>query len=514
MRTLILIASRDHKDRLLAQLTPLRQLFVDRPDVSCLIMDDASQDGTFEAVSRFLTQYPWPTCLIVRHRHPLGPGGNQKVGIRHAMERKVDVVLTILGGSPATLSAIPGMLDRFQADDRADYLLATERFGWRSPLAWPRWLRQRGLSLIENRFSGVRIPDWHGPLRIYRLNALREIAFELNTHEAHFHTEILLQLISAGRRRLRTFDVPLHSDRLPSMARAGSLQTIKAALKFRLQRYSLFYDFRYHPELIIPGPKAAAPSRPHYTDKVGFDSPHALVCNSDTLVPPKSRVLDLGCSVGYVARHLTEKKGCSVVGVDRLDPSQVLTGFEYHRLDLEQDLERLCQIIDHGEFDVILILDVLEHLSTPELFLLMLTRRRYQKIPRIIVSTGNVGFLVVRLMLLAGFFNYGNKGILDITHKRLFTVRTFKNLLDQTGFAILRRYGFSLPWKELGLPRTLCRPLEKIHGGFARWRPTLFAYQVLYVTMPITLPARLIAGETAITGDNNPSRLTGSEMRR
>ena len=64
---------------------------------------------------------------------------------------------------------------------------------------------------------------------------------------------------------------------------------------------------------------------------------------------------------------------------------------------------------------------------------------------RIIASTGNVGFLIIRLMLLFGSFNYGEKGILDKTHTRLFTFSSFKNLLIQNGFNIEASSGVPAP---------------------------------------------------------------------
>ena len=52
------------------------------------------------------------------------------------------------------------------------------------------------------------------------------------------------------------------------------------------------------------------------------------------------------------------------------------------------------------------------------------------------LSTGNIGFFVTRLMLLFGQFNYGKRGILDMTHTRLFTFTSLRRLLEQSGFRI------------------------------------------------------------------------------
>ena len=61
--------------------------------------------------------------------------------------------------------------------------------------------------------------------------------------------------------------------------------------------------------------------------------------------------------------------------------------------------------------------------------------------PRIIASTGNVAFLPLRAALIVGQFNYGQRGILDMTHRRLFTLRSFRRLFEQSGFVVERVIG-------------------------------------------------------------------------
>ena len=96
-----------------------------------------------------------------------------------------------------------------------------------------------------------------------------------------------------------------------------------------------------------------------------------------------------------------------------------------------------------------LVLDVLEHLKRPE--------EGVRKIAEILkpggtlyASTGNIAFLVMRLSLFLGQFNYGKRGILDLTHTRLFTIYSFKKLLDE------RRL------RDQGGPRL--RPADPRHG--------------------------------------------------
>ena len=161
------------------------------------------------------------------------------------------------------------------------------------------------------------------------------------------------------------------------------------------------------------------------------------MCSSDLLaeVPAGATVLDLGCGPGHLCPALRER-GCRVIGVDQFRPTAGAGDFdEFHLTDLNRDpLPR-----DLGDVQVVLVLDIIEHLISPEAFCDTL-RRRAQENPgiRIVISTGNVGFLVTRLMLLLGQFNYNKRGILDLTHTRLFTFSSLRRLLKETGFVIER----------------------------------------------------------------------------
>ena len=53
---------------------------------------------------------------------------------------------------------------------------------------------------------------------------------------------------------------------------------------------------------------------------------------------------------------------------------------------------------------------------------------------KLIISTPNIANIFIRLSLLIGNFNYGQRGILDKTHTRLFTLNSFKNYFRKQFF--------------------------------------------------------------------------------
>jgi hypothetical protein len=126
---------------------------------------------------------------------------------------------------------------------------------------------------------------------------------------------------------------------------------------------------------------------------------------------------------------------------------------------------------------------VIEHLKSPESFALDL-RSVSNPSTKIIVSTGNVGFILTRLNLLMGNFNYGKRGILDLTHKRLFTFRSIKDLFKQANYEILAIKSTPLPFPLVFGDGVISRSLLWLNGLLIRLRKSLFAFQSFLVLQP------------------------------
>jgi hypothetical protein len=133
------------------------------------------------------------------------------------------------------------------------------------------------------------------------------------------------------------------------------------------------------------------------------------------------------------------------------------------------------------------MMDVVEHLSSPESFFDNLSDFcKEHKVKTVFISTGNVAFVVPRMMLLIGQFNYGPRGILDMTHTRLFTLRSFRRICVQSGFNIRRDTGIPAPIPlALGDSR-LSRMLMWFNILLIKLMKRLFSYQfVLELSPPI-----------------------------
>ena len=205
-----------------------------------------------------------------------------------------------------------------------------------------------------------------------------------------------------------------------------------------------------------------------------------------------------------MARALRQK-GCVVTGIDETHPPDD-SGFARF---IQADLSAGELPVDPGAFDYVLLLDVIEHLRSPEALVDSLRRAGGPGAgPRVIVSTGNVAFFVARIMLLFGRFHYGPRGILDLTHTRLFTFASVRHLFEQAGFVVDEVRGIPAPFSFALGEKRYARALFAINRMLIRvWR-SLFAYQIYMVARPRPTLERLLerAEET--------SRSRIAEMRR
>jgi 2-polyprenyl-3-methyl-5-hydroxy-6-metoxy-1,4-benzoquinol methylase len=198
------------------------------------------------------------------------------------------------------------------------------------------------------------------------------------------------------------------------------------------------------------------------------------------LVGDGKRVLDVGCSSGYLARPLVER-GCSVVGIER-DPTAAAAARAVCEEVIVGDVEEIDLPFEPGSFDVVVCGDLLEHLRDPLRFL-----RRVRPLlrtgGRLVLTTPNVANWTVRLRLLAGQWRYAERGILDRTHVHFFTRTTLVETLRDAGYRVVE-LDFTAP---LPMPRRLARtrtPLEGITHSVGRLRPSLFAYQFVVAAEP------------------------------
>ena len=193
------------------------------------------------------------------------------------------------------------------------------------------------------------------------------------------------------------------------------------------------------------------------------------------LVGSGKRVLDVGCSSGYLARPLVAA-GCTVIGLER-DPEAADQARAVCEDVLVGDVETMELPFEAGSFDVVLCGDLIEHLRDPEAFLARV-RPLLREGGRLVLTTPNVANWAVRLGLLVGRWRYTERGILDRTHTHLFTRSTLVETLERAGYRVVE-LDFTVP-----LPVLRTATTERLAHAVGRLRPPLFAYQFVVAAEP------------------------------
>lgn len=115
------------------------------------------------------------------------------------------------------------------------------------------------------------------------------------------------------------------------------------------------------------------------------------------LVPPGSRVLDLGCGDGAMLAHLQATRGCTGYGVE-IDDAEVQACLQRGVNVLQLNLEEGLTMFGDNAFDVVLQIDTLQHLRNAETML-----RETARVGRIgVVAFPNFAHWPNRLAVLQG----------------------------------------------------------------------------------------------------------------
>ena len=149
-----------------------------------------------------------------------------------------------------------------------------------------------------------------------------------------------------------------------------------------------------------------------------------------------ARVLEIGCGAGATLAYLKRMELCSWTAGIELHHETASHARSQVDLLLEGNIEQLDLPFEPGSFDVVLCLDVLEHLIDPWQVLKTIKGLLTQK-GVIIASIPNIRHASIVLpLLLQGRWEYSESGLLDRTHLRFFTRSTSIKLFESSGYRV------------------------------------------------------------------------------
>lgn len=428
-----------------------------------LICDDASQDNTVDAGLAWREANGAIPTTVIRHVSNLGYGGNQKAGYQLAIERGLDIVVLLHADgqyAPEAMADLLGPLERNEADAVFGSRMLEPGSARAGGMPLYKYLGNKVLTTFENRLLNSSLSEFHSGYRAYRVSALAELPIEFNTDEFDFDTQIIIQLLDAGK---RIAEVPIPTYYGDEICYVDGVKyardVVRDVAQYRLAKVGI-------------GTHKWVPSDPEYGGKEAEGTSHTVITNMLADVP-SGRVLDLGCSGGRLSERI-RALGHKVVGLDSIEIPGVRSRVDdFYLGDLEDGIAEEVG----GDYDVVVAADVIEHVRDPERLLRQMAEV-LSPTGQIIISTPNFGHWYSRGRVAAGAFDYDRRGILDETHLRFFSRKGLRRTISASGLDILQLEYTGLPFEVLTRDDSWkSRSARRVDRKLVELRPTVFGYQ-------------------------------------
>ncbi len=157
------------------------------------------------------------------------------------------------------------------------------------------------------------------------------------------------------------------------------------------------------------------------------------------LLPKYSKsVLEIGCGNGATLEHIKAQGKCKETTGIELTEYAAFEAKKSIDYTLIGDAEEIIKTIESDSYDLVLCLDILEHLVDPWLMIEQISRI-LKKGGVLISSIPNIRTIkVISKLAFPGKFEYANSGIMDKTHLRFFTKTSAIELLSTDSLEVDR----------------------------------------------------------------------------
>ena len=162
------------------------------------------------------------------------------------------------------------------------------------------------------------------------------------------------------------------------------------------------------------------------------------------------RVLEVGCGSGGTIRWLKQNQRIGESwGIELFEPAARLAKSVLDHLQVGNAEDLIATAWPAQQFDLVLCLDVLEHMTEPWRFMQQVAQKVAPS-GQLIASIPNVRCLHTLIpLLLRGEWTYTDEGLLDRTHLRFFTRQSALDLLCVNGLRLQECLGFVRPGTKL-----------------------------------------------------------------
>ena len=188
-RLLILVVAYAAEKTIQSVLSRIPGGLIDEYHVEVLVIDDASADRTFERADEVRNPDVLPFALhVLTNPVNQGYGGNQKLGYHFAVQKDFDFVALLHGDGQYAPERLPDLVQPLR-DDEADAVfgsrMLTRGAALKGGMPLYKFVGNKILSWFENRMLRTSLSEFHSGYRVYSVEALKRIPWQLNTDQFH-----------------------------------------------------------------------------------------------------------------------------------------------------------------------------------------------------------------------------------------------------------------------------------------------------------------------------------------
>ncbi len=201
MKTTIVIPTYNEKENIELLLTAIFNLTI--PELSIIIIDDNSPDGTATCVKRIQVNHP---ISLIERKEKLGLGSAYIIGFKQALTDGADIIIEM----DADFSHDPKDLPRLiQAIENSDIGIGSRKIAGGQIIGWNmrRHIMSNGAMTISRLFLGLKTHDITAGFRVYRRYVLEQISLDKIKNNGYaFQEEILWRVEKHG---FRVLEIPV-----------------------------------------------------------------------------------------------------------------------------------------------------------------------------------------------------------------------------------------------------------------------------------------------------------------
>jgi glycosyltransferase involved in cell wall biosynthesis len=404
-----------YNERHLVEASVRRVLRLEHELISSLqliIVDDGCSDGSSDVLRAIAAEDP--RVVLLRHERNHGKGAAIRTALEHATGDVTIIHDADLEYDPADIPAllVPFVTEGADAVFGSRYLSAA----YRRALMHRHTTMNRMLTSLGNWLTDLSLTDLETGYKAVRTTLLKSMP--LRSTDFRIEVEIAFKL---AKRRSNVFEVPIrylprsHREGKKIRARDG-VKALGAMLRFALVD-DLYQEDRYGSRILVEMEKARR-----------FN-----VWMGDILRPfVGERVLEIGAGIGTLTSQFIPRElyVASDIDHDYLDYlSSYATGKPYlHALEVDATEPEHFRGLE-GLFDTVLMINVLEHVSRPDIAL--------ANIHAALEPGGRAIILVPQHPELYGTLDEA------LEHRERYTPETFTTSLERAGFRVDRLFDFN-----------------------------------------------------------------------